>query len=566
MRSTHESHETCAAINADGSSGGCLPPAHEQVHPLVHGTLNVTRETVNCQVADSAVNIDLGRFRSVERFRQIVAEQSISHNRTALVTPRRGAQCFLDPGIRCPIRRGRVRVPPPDRASGAKRRRCRTSQSHPPVRSSTTADRSCSPPPVGGQNGTVPMSTLRHLRIVLGVVIAATLAMGAPAAALAAEIRSGDTVAVGAAETINDDVYAFGNNIVIDGTVNGDVIAAGSTVTINGHVTGDVMMAGNTLIVNAPVDGSVRAAGNLVNVTAPIAGDAVVAGSAISVNGPGKIGRDVLAASGALTLRGPVGRNVKAGAGTLTLASNVGGSVQAEVSDLVVASGAAVQGPISYMSGKEASIAPDAQFGGSVQRSAPPTRTPNPWVIGGIDVLALIRGFVGLAVFGLVFALVFPRATTATADVVQRRGLASFGLGFGLFVGIFVLALLVCIFGAMVGGWWIGLIVLAAYIVFAVLGLPGVCRVGRRDRRSVRQLALASGVEPAHWSGHRRLAHAHSVHRTVRRIRCGAHGHGCRGADGLVRLPRRACNVRSGGRCPCSDGGASPRMNDSTLK
>jgi cytoskeletal protein CcmA (bactofilin family) len=314
------------------------------------------------------------------------------------------------------------------------------------------------------------MSTLRHLRIVLGVVIAATLAMGAPAAALAAEIRSGDTVAVGAAETINDDVYAFGNNIVIDGTVNGDVIAAGSTVTINGHVTGDVMMAGNTLIINAPVDGSVRAAGNLVNVTAPIAGDAVVAGSAISVNGPGKIGRDVLAASGALTLRGPVGRNVKAGAGTLTLASNVGGSVQAEVSDLVVASGAAVQGPISYVSGKEASIAPDAQFGGSVQRSAPPTRTPNPWVIGGIDVLALIRGFVGLAVFGLVFALVFPRATTATADVVQRRGLASFGLGFGLFVGIPVLALLVCIFGAMVGGWWIGLIVFAAYIVFAVLG------------------------------------------------------------------------------------------------
>jgi cytoskeletal protein CcmA (bactofilin family) len=312
------------------------------------------------------------------------------------------------------------------------------------------------------------MSTLRHLRIVLGVVVALT--MGTPAAALAAEVRSGDTVAVGAAETINDDVYAFGNNIVIDGTVNGDVIGAGSTVTINGHVTGDVMVAGNTLTITAPVDGSVRAAGNLLNLTAPVAGDAVVAGSAISVSGPGKIGRDVLAATGTLTLRGPVGRDVKASAATLTLASNVGGSVQAQVSDLVVASGATIQGPISYVSGKEASIAPDAQFGGAVQRSVPPTRTPNPWVIGGIDFLALIRGFVGLAAFGLMFALVFPRATAASTDMVQRRGLASFGLGLAMFVGIPALALLVCIFGAMVGGWWIGLILLAAYIVFAVLG------------------------------------------------------------------------------------------------
>jgi len=95
----------------------------------------------------------------------------------------------------------------------------------------------------------------KYLHMVLLAVVAGMLAIGLPASAFAAEVHSGDTVLVPAGETINDDVYAFGNNVIIQGTVNGDVIAAGSTVTINGHVTGNVMAAGNTVTVSAPVDG-----------------------------------------------------------------------------------------------------------------------------------------------------------------------------------------------------------------------------------------------------------------------------------------------------------------------
>jgi hypothetical protein len=199
-------------------------------------------------------------------------------------------------------------------------------------------------------------------------------------------------------------------------------------------------------------------------------GDALAAGSTITVSDSGRIGRDILASAVSVNLDGPVGRDVKASAGTLTVSSRVGGSVQAQVSDLVLGSGAAVRGPISYVSNNELSAAPGAQTEGSVQRSVPPTRTPNPWVIGGIDLLAIIRGFVGLAALGLVFALVFPRATRTTAEVVQQHWLASLGLGFGLFVGMPVLAVLVTVLGAFIGGWWIGLILLSAYCVLAVLG------------------------------------------------------------------------------------------------
>jgi cytoskeletal protein CcmA (bactofilin family) len=308
------------------------------------------------------------------------------------------------------------------------------------------------------------------VRLILLAIVTGTLAIFAPASAFAAEVRSGDTVLVPAGETISDDVYAFGNNVIIQGTVRGDVIAAASTVTIDGHVGGNVMAAGNTVMVNAPVDGTVRAAGNLLTISSPVAGDAVVAGSSVTVNTSGRIGRDVLAAGGSITFQGPIGRDVKAAAETLTLSSSVGGSVQAEVSDLVLGSGAAVQGPIAYVSGKDLSVAPDAQIGGSVQRTVPPTRTPNPWVIGGIDVLGIIRGFIGLAAFGLLFALLFPRATMSAVESVQRQWLASLGLGFGLLVGIPLLAALVFAIGLLIGGWWIGLIVFSAYFVLAVLG------------------------------------------------------------------------------------------------
>src|SRR5438046_1366457 len=85
---------------------------------------------------------------------------------------------------------------------------------------------------------------------ILRAAIASVIALIVPATALAAEVRSGDTVTIGPNEVVTDDLYVFGNNLVIQGTVKGDVIAAGSSVTIAGHVTGSVMAAGSTLVIS----------------------------------------------------------------------------------------------------------------------------------------------------------------------------------------------------------------------------------------------------------------------------------------------------------------------------
>ena len=84
----------------------------------------------------------------------------------------------------------------------------------------------------------------RWVRPTVSAAFVCAIALIVPATALAAEVRSGDTVTVGPDQIIDDDLYVFGNNVLVQGSVHGDVIAAGSSVTIAGHVTGSVMAAG----------------------------------------------------------------------------------------------------------------------------------------------------------------------------------------------------------------------------------------------------------------------------------------------------------------------------------
>jgi hypothetical protein len=305
---------------------------------------------------------------------------------------------------------------------------------------------------------------------ILRAACAGAITFSLPATALAAEVRSGDAVTIGPTEVVSDDLYVFGSNLVIQGTVNGDVVAAGSSVTIAGHVTGSVMAAGSTLAVSGPVDGNVRLVGNLITVSAPVGGDALMAGSILTVNAPGSVGRDVLAGGNAINLQAPIGRNVSASGNSLTVGSTIGGKVNANVTDLVLGDGAAVQGPVSYVSGHDATIAAGASVPTAMQRTPPATRVANPWEIGGIDTLALIRGFIGLAGLGILLLLAFPRAAATATATIPHRWAASLGLGFALLVGVPVVALVVFGLGLAVGGWWIGLVLLSLYAMLAVVG------------------------------------------------------------------------------------------------
>jgi cytoskeletal protein CcmA (bactofilin family) len=299
-----------------------------------------------------------------------------------------------------------------------------------------------------------------------------------PTAVQAAEVRHGDAVVVAPGETIDDDLYAFGQTVTIQGTVNGDVIAAGQSINLAGLVNGDVMAAGSTVVVNGPVAGTARLAGQSVDVNAPIGHD-LVAGAAVLTAGPqGSVGQDVLAGGRTVTLGGPVERSIRAAADTLTIGGPVGGDVLARVGTLYLTSGARIQGSLVYTSDQEVVVEPGAAVSGSTTRFDAPASQPEPSPAArfGAGAVAWLQTLVGLSLFGLLLVLLFPGFGSRSTEALISKPWTSLGLGFAVLLGVPVVALFLFVVGLVIGGWWIGPLLLALYlgalpVGYAVAGL-----------------------------------------------------------------------------------------------
>jgi hypothetical protein len=172
---------------------------------------------------------------------------------------------------------------------------------------------------------------LRSVAAVLSLVLVAGFA--AAPAALAFDARTGDNVLLRAGETINDDLYAFGQNVTIDGTVRGDVIFAGNALTLNGTVDGSVIGAGQSVVINGVVRDSARLAGQAVVLgsNSRIGRDVLFGGYSLEQKPGSVVGRDIGAGGYQALLAGSVGRNISAGVNALELAGVIDGDVQAEV-------------------------------------------------------------------------------------------------------------------------------------------------------------------------------------------------------------------------------------------
>ena len=287
--------------------------------------------------------------------------------------------------------------------------------------------------------------------------------------AAAADLRQGTTVTVGPGETVDDDLYAFGGSVTIQGTVKGDVVASGGTVIIDGTVTGSVIAGGGTVTIGGQVGGSVRAAGGTLSITGRVGGDVVVAGGTLVLAPNSTVGRDLLIGSGSITASGQVGRDLRGGGGSLTIAGRVGRDVEVQVESLELVNGATVNGALTYTSARQATIASGATVRGAVQRREPDPRTQS---APSSPIIDWVRTLVGFLALGLLIVLLVPGFTRRANDALTRSTIVSIGIGAGLLIGAPILAVIVFAVGALVGGWWIGLIVVALLCIAIAASVP----------------------------------------------------------------------------------------------
>lgn len=304
---------------------------------------------------------------------------------------------------------------------------------------------------------------MSYVRFVIAAIV--ILLALAPATAFADERRQGPQVVVSPNEVVNDNLYAVGGVVDVEGTVRGDVVAIGASVNVPGVVTGDLIAPGGVVSISGHVGGAVRSAAVTTTISGTVDGDVQAGGRTVVVGPTAKLGQNLLIVGNTATVDGQIGRDLRAYVDRLTIGGPIGGNVRANVGTLNLTRHAAIKGNLVYTSDREATIAPGASVRGETVHRAPRERSVPAEPVARVAQLALTwpGTQVGIYLLGLAFVLLFPEFARQTIGTITRSPLASVALGFAVLVDVPILALILFIIGLSIGGWWLGPILLALY-------------------------------------------------------------------------------------------------------
>ncbi|MEO6579350.1 MAG: hypothetical protein ABIO99_10705 [Candidatus Limnocylindria bacterium] len=273
-----------------------------------------------------------------------------------------------------------------------------------------------------------------------GASLAALLIIGAAASVVLAKdslldgkLRVGDTISIGAAESIDGDLYLIAGTVTMDGTVDGDLTVIGGQVTVNGTVTGDTLAAGGRVTLAGSIDGDLRTTGGQVTLSGDTGEDVLTAAGQAKVTSAGTIGGDLIVTGGDVQMDGSVDGNIEASGGAYNRTGTVGGTEHVIV--------------------------------GRADDDAPTT----------VPVDNAIGHFVALLILGGLAIWLLPGVVTAAESTLRTRPLLSLGGGLAAFVGyiLFVIvAILLTVLLAIVFG------ILSLESILAVAIVAGVLTIG----------------------------------------------------------------------------------------
>ncbi len=307
------------------------------------------------------------------------------------------------------------------------------------------------------------MSSNAGLASLVGVVLVS--------ASVSAEVRSGQVVEVRPDEVVQGDLYVAGSQVTVLGRVTGDLLVLANTVDIKGVVDGDVLGAAGTLNVTGKVLGSVRGAAAQMSLLGPVGRDAAVAGGQLEIGPQATVGRDLLLAAGSAEVSGPVKGDVWAAANMLGLRAGVGGNVEARVGQLDLGDDARVAGNLRYESAKGARRANGASVAGVTEHRA---LEATAWQGGRWVAVLWLRSMVAMFGLGLMLVLVFPTFTRRSVSALKASPWKSLGLGLAAALGIPGAAMVIVIIGALIGGWWLGMLLFGLYVTSLAVCFPMV--------------------------------------------------------------------------------------------
>jgi cytoskeletal protein CcmA (bactofilin family) len=302
--------------------------------------------------------------------------------------------------------------------------------------------------------------------------------------------RTGETVVVGAGEIVDGNLTVAAANVTVHGRVRGDLVALGGTVVIDGPVEGDVFIAAGQATVTGVVDGDLRAAVGSLGVDGPVGGDVLATGGLAALSS--SVGGDVLAAVGTAKLGGSIAGSLDVNAGDVALEGQVYGPVTAVGDHLTLGAQADVAGDVAWTGRPAVDRDPRAQIAGRlVVHPVPPAPLWPAWIFGALQM------FVGLYALGRLWFAGFGRFVDRASGDAADHGVACAGTGLAVLVGGPVIALVITVVGAIVGGAWLGPLALAVFAIAVALAFPLVAGVLARRLTRGEVTRVGRWVPPA---------------------------------------------------------------------
>lgn len=292
---------------------------------------------------------------------------------------------------------------------------------------------------------------------IIALAVITLAGLGSAGAVQAADTQTGESVTIGAEETVEDDLYASGQTVRIEGRVAGDVYAASQQVIVNGHVEGDVLAAANTVTVSGSVDGSIRAAGNSLDLSgATVGGGVTFFGATLSSNQDVQIGHGVTFFGESATLNGSIGNGLSVFSQSATIGGDIGTNSRVTAENLTITQTAALADDLTLYSDNQPEVAEGASIAGDIATEpAPEHNAPD------LDFLRypyLLWSLLALLVTGAVLLLLGRQPFNTVSATVRKRPLLSFGIGIlGLLVALPLgIVLLISVLGIPLAIlWWL---------------------------------------------------------------------------------------------------------------
>ncbi len=282
---------------------------------------------------------------------------------------------------------------------------------------------------------------MRYLsRAAFALLTLLVVVLGSETPAGAAETVSSDTVIIRESVVIDDDLYATGVRVLIQGEVRGDLIVlAGEDLVIEGTVRGSVTAIAQEVVVAGDVRGSVRVVAPETHVSGTIGKDLVVSGVRLDVTDTGEIAGDALVWAWNASLSGEISGDLGGTQRNLDLSGEIGGDVDVSVTTLDIVSDLTVGGDLTYRSENQADGLELANIGGVIvqERPLPPNIRARALVL-----FAKILSAIFVAAMATLVALVWPEAVERAGSRLRKSPVRSVLAGLAVLVSPILLLIL----------------------------------------------------------------------------------------------------------------------------